>query len=226
MLTELNDIEARALGSLAEKSLTTQEQYPLTFNALLNACNQKTSREPVMALDAEALGKAVTTLVRKGLVERQQAPGDRVPKFRHNIYKLLDSQDPKLIGIITVLLLRGPQTPGEIKGRSERLCRFSGTAEVEAMLADLCAKDPDPVVARLSRQSGQKETRYRHLFSGPAAEAPAEPAASPPAEVPAAAPAPVPGDRLTKLEKRVEALEALVKNLQNSPKDPAGKNNV
>lgn len=231
-------MEARALGSLVEKSLTTREQYPLTFNALLNACNQKTSREPVMALDTEALGGAITTLVQKGLVERQQAPGDRVTKFRHNIYKLLDAQDPKLIGLITVLLLRGPQTPGELKGRSERLCEFAGTAEVEAMLLGLCAKSPDPMVARLPRQAGQKETRYRHLFSGgvlppeaggTAAAAAPRPAASVtathrPAET--AVPSAVPDDRLARLEKRVEALEALVKNLQDGPKEPAGKDNV
>lgn len=222
MLTELNDIEARALGSLVEKSLTTREQYPLTFNSLLLACNQKSSREPVMALDNETLGRAVTTLVQKGLAERQQVPGDRVPKFRHNIYKMLDSQDPKLIGLITVLLLRGPQTPGEIKNRSERLCQFDSTAEVEAILAGLCARTPDPLAARLPRQTGQKETRYMHLFSGgaPAAGQPA--AASQPAEAPAPSPAPAQpaDDRLSRLEKRVEELEALVKTLQGGATKP------
>lgn len=201
MLTELNPIEARVLGSLVEKSLTTREQYPLTFNALLNACNQKTSREPVMTLDVDAMGRAVRTLIEKGLVERLQAPGERVPKFRHYIDKLLNSADPKLTGAITVLLLRGPQTPGEIKGRTDRLCEFASTAEVEGLLQELCARAEDPFVARLPRQAGQKETRYRHLFFG-------------------ALPVPDPGspltpsvsdDRLAQLEKRVEALEAIVK---------------
>jgi len=214
MLIELNDIEARVLGSLAEKSLTTREQYPLTFNALLNACNQKTSREPVMTLDAGTLGKAVTTLIEKGLVERQQTPGDRAPKFRHYIYKLLDATDPKLVGLITVLLLRGPQTPGEIKGRADRLCEFGSAAEVEGVLLELCARSPDPLTARLPRQAGQKETRYRHLFSGGAPAAPAEPAAVVPRPAEPAAAAPSPADRLTRLEKRVEALETLVKNLE------------
>ena len=205
MLTELNPLEARVLGALVEKSLTTREQYPLTFNALLNACNQKTSRDPVMTLDTDAMGKAVQTLIEKGLAERLQAPGERVPKFRHNIHKLVNSDDPKLIGAITVLLLRGPQTPGEIKGRTERLCEFSGTAEAEGLLQELCARAEDPLVARLPRQAGQKETRYRHLFSGAAPEAGSVPAA----------PVPVGPDRLALLEKRVEALEALIKSRED-----------
>ncbi len=217
MLTELNPAEARVLGSLVEKSLTTREQYPLTFNALLNACNQKTSRDPVMSLDTDAMGRAVQTLVEKGLVARVQAPGDRVPKFRHDIGKLLGSDDPKLIGAITVLLLRGPQTPGEIKGRTDRLCEFTGTAEVEGLLQELCARAENPLVLRLPRQPGQKETRYQHLFSGQAAALPAETAA-----VPAAAPAVrVQPERLAQLEKRVEALEALVKTHEERLSRPA-----
>ncbi len=201
MITELDPAEARVLGSLVEKSLTTREQYPLSFNALLNACNQKTSRDPVMNLDTETMGKAVQTLIEKGLIARLQAPGERVPKFRHYIDKLLNSADPKLIGAITVLLLRGPQTPGEIKGRTDRLCEFASTAEVEGLMQELCARAEDPLVVRLPRQPGQKESRYRHLFSG---------------EIPAGVPehgaeAPVQGDRLTELEKRVAALEAFVK---------------
>ncbi|HAF95999.1 MAG: hypothetical protein A2X34_02210 [Elusimicrobia bacterium GWC2_51_8] len=201
MMIELDLVEARVLGSLVEKSLTTREQYPLTFNALLNACNQKTSREPVMNLDAGIMGKAVQSLIEKGLVERQQVPGERVPKFRHYIYRLLDGTDPKLVGAITILLLRGPQTPGEIKGRTERLCEFASTAEVEGLLQQLCARVEAPFVARLPRQAGQKESRYRHLFSGAAPAAPVE------SVVGILAPA----DRLTQLEKRVEVLEALVK---------------
>ncbi|MDO8805046.1 MAG: YceH family protein [Elusimicrobiota bacterium] len=210
MVTELDPVEARVLGSLVEKSLTTREQYPLTFNALLNACNQLTSREPVMSLDTGAMGKAVQTLIEKGLVERLQAPGDRVPKFRHNIDRLLNSADPRLIGAITVLLLRGPQTPGEIKGRTDRLCEFTGTAEVEGLLQDLCARAADPFVARLPRQAGQKEARYQHLFSGAAPAVQAEPAAA----------IPVSPDRLGLLEKRVEALEAYLKVLEERLSKP------
>ena len=212
MLTELDPVEARALGSLVEKSLTTREQYPLTFNSLMNACNQKTSREPVMTLDTETLGRAVQSLVEKGLMERVQAPGDRVPKFRHDIHKLLLSDDPKLIGTITVLLLRGPQTPGEIKGRTDRLCEFTSTAEVEGLLQALSSRAEDPLVARLPRQAGQKEARYYHLFSGPLQ-----------AGTPDAVPTPAQPDRLAVLEKRVEALEAAVKELvERQPKPSQG----
>lgn len=212
IIIELNQVEARALGSLVEKSLTTREQYPLTFNALLNACNQKTSREPVMNLDADTLGKAVQALIEKGLLERVQAPGDRVPKFRHDIGKLLGSDEPKLIGIITVLLLRGPQTPGEIKGRTDRLCEFSSTAEVEGLLQELCARAENPIVARLPRQAGRKEVRYQHLFYG---AAPAT--ASGPEAAGQASP-----ERLTRLEKRMEVLEALVKRLSAPEREDEG----
>jgi uncharacterized protein YceH (UPF0502 family) len=209
MLAELNPVEARVLGSLVEKSLTTREQYPLTFNALLSACNQKTSREPVMTLDTDTMGKAVQALIEKGLVERLQAPGERVPKFRHDIGKLLGSDDARLTGVMTVLLLRGPQTPGEIKGRTDRLCEFTGTAEVEGLLQELCARAESPLVARLPRQAGQKEVRYRHLFSGAVVPAQAAPAS-------ASQPAP---DRLALLEKRVEALETLMKARENMPSE-------
>ena len=216
MLIDLNAIEARVLGSLVEKSLTTREQYPLTFNSLLNACNQKSSREPVMTLDTDAMGKAVQSLVEKGLLERQQIPGERVPKFRHNIGKLLNTDEAKITGVITVLLLRGPQTPGEIKGRTDRLCEFTGTAEVDALLQELAGRSEEPLVARLPRQPGQKEQRYYHLFSG--AAAPVAASAAPAAAMPAA------GDRLHQLEQRVETLEVLVKAITErlpKPEQPA-----
>lgn len=203
MPIQLDEIEARVLGSLAEKALTVREQYPLTFNSLLSACNQKSSRDPVMSLDLDTMGRAVRSLIDKGLAERVQAPGDRVPKFRHRISVLLGTDDPKVAGAFIILLLRGPQTPGEIKGRSERLCQFAGTAEVEGLLQELAAR-PEPMVARLPRQAGQKEPRFAHLFTGVPASAPAV--------VPALAGAAVPGqpDRLEALEARVAALEAAV----------------
>lgn len=206
MITQLDAAEARALGSLVEKSLTTREQYPLTFNSLLLACNQKSSREPVMTLDHDSLGRAVQGLIEKGLAQREQAPGERVPKFRHDAGRLFGSDDPKVIGVMTVLLLRGPQTPGELKTRSERLCEFGGTAEVEALMQQLCAA-AEPFVARLPRQAGQKETRYCHLFAG-------APSADPAPAAPAPTAAAAQPDRLAALERRVEALEALAKELE------------
>ncbi len=212
MLMQLDAAEARALGSLVEKSLTTREQYPLTFNSLMSACNQKSSREPVMQLDAESLGRAVQGLVEKGLAERVQAPGDRVPKFRHDAGRLFATDDPKVIGIMTLLLLRGPQTAGEIKGRADRLCEFASTAEVEGLLQSLAAA-PEPMVGRAPRQPGQKEGRYCHLFSG----VPAAPAAVQP-QAPAAAPQP---DALAALEARVAALETQVRILAEKLQGPA-----
>lgn len=209
MPIELDAAEARALGSLVEKSLTTRENYPLSFNSLLAACNQKSSRDPVMELDADALGRAVQSLINKGLAYRDQAPGERVPKFRHDIGRLLGTDDPKVIAVATLLLLRGPQTAGELKGRSDRLCEFAGTAEAEGLMQELCAR-PEPFVARQPRQPGQKEGRYCHLFFGAQAAAPA---GQPAAPQPAAPAAPGQPDRVAELEKRVAALEELVKGL-------------
>lgn len=200
------------MGSLAEKSITTKEQYPLTFNSLLNACNQKSSRDPIMQLDLEAMGRAVQSLITKGFVERIQAPGERAPKFHHDMGRLLGTDDPKVIGVMTVLLLRGPQTPGELKTRTERLCAFESTAEVEGLMQQLCARAEDPLAARLPRQSGQKEARYGHLFFGAVQPAPAA-AAGFALAAPAPAGAEAQLDRVAALEKRVETLEVLVSQL-------------
>ena len=195
MIIQLSEIEARVLGALVEKSLTTPDQYPLSLNALVNACNQKTSRDPVMTLDEAAVGQGLHALIERSLAGRLHEPGSRVPKFMHHIEMLLSGADAKAVATMCVLLLRGPQTPGEIKTRTDRLCEFSSTAEVDSLLQDLAARS-DPWVAKLPRQPGQKEVRYRHLFSG-AAE-PASPEAT------------IPDDRLTQLEKRVAALERIL----------------
>lgn len=204
MPIQLNDVEARILGSLVEKSLATPENYPLSLNALINACNQKTSREPVTALDEAAVGRGLHALLEKGLAERRFEPGSRVPKFLHHVEALLPLADVKQVATLCVLLLRGPQTAGEIKARTDRLCKLESTAEAEALLQDLAARADGPFAVKLPKQPGQKEARYQHLFSG----APA-PAASP------ADSAPAPADRLALLEKRIETLEAAVKLLQD-----------
>jgi hypothetical protein len=218
MMIELNEVQARVLGALVEKSLTTPDQYPLSLNSLILACNQKTSREPVMSLDEATVGQALHFLLEKSLAGRIHEPGSRVPKFMHHIEMLLTGADQKTAATICVLLLRGAQTPGEIKTRTDRLCEFASTAEVESLLQDLTLR-AEPWVLKLPRQPGQKEVRYRQLFSGVP-----EPAAVSVSPVPAAAAvhAPAAIDRLSQLEKRVEALEALVKNLATgdaSPKD-------
>lgn len=203
MIVELSEAQARVLGALVEKSLTTPDQYPLSLNSLILACNQKTSREPVMNLDEATVGATLHFLLEKSLAGRLHEPGSRVPKFMHHIEMLLTGADNKTIAVICVLLLRGPQTAGELKTRTDRLCEFASAAEVESLLQDL-AQRSEPWVVKPPRQPGQKEVRYRHLFC----------AAPAPGQSPIlAAPPPAPVDRLAQLEKRVEALEALVKSL-------------
>lgn len=207
MMIELNEIEARVLGALVEKSLTTPESYPLSLNSLVLACNQKTSRDPVMSLEEPAVAQALHALIERSLAGRIHEPGSRVPKFMHHAEILLDGADAKTIATICVLLLRGPQTAGEIKTRTDRLCEFVSAAEVESLLQDLSLRT-EPWVVKLPRQAGQKESRYRQLFSAlspeaavrlaPAVVSPAPPAAS---------------DRVAELEKRVLALEDAVKRL-------------
>jgi len=210
MIVELSDVQARVLGSLVEKSLTTPDQYPLSMNSLVLACNQKTSREPVMNLDEAAVGAALHFLLEKSLAGRLHEAGSRVPKFMHHIEMLLSGADEKIIAVICVLLLRGPQTAGELKTRTDRMSQFTGSAEVESLLQDLSNR-PEPWVAKLPRSAGQKETRYRHLFS--AAPEPGAPAAGVAPARAAVAPVPSADDRLAQLEKRVEALETLVRSL-------------
>ena len=216
-MTELDEIEARVLGSLVEKSLTTPELYPLTLNALVNACNQKSSREPVMTLDHQTVEAAANRVIAKGFAARRHEAGERAPKFAHRVDALLGSEDPKVIGALCVLLLRGPQTIGEIKTRTERLCSFSGVAEVESLLQELTTRPGGPIVSKLPRQAGQKEARWKELFTTSTGAAPAEftPLSAPAA--PAAAAPPASTDRLAELEKRVAALEAAVERLSARP---------
>ncbi|MDD5627491.1 MAG: YceH family protein [Elusimicrobia bacterium] len=210
MTERLSPVEARVLGSLVEKSLTTPELYPLTLNSLVAACNQKTSRDPVMSLGHSEVEKVLSGLVERKFAGRIHERGARAAKYSHRIDALLASEDPKAVAAVTVLLLRGAQTPGEIKTRGERLHRFESTAEVEALMAELAGRLDGPVVARLPRQPGQKESRYRELFTE---EAPA--VTEVPQPRPQAAPAPEPGpDRVALLEERVSALESALRELQ------------
>ncbi|MEK6544392.1 MAG: YceH family protein [Elusimicrobiota bacterium] len=210
---KLNAIELRILGSLVEKSFTTPELYPLTMNSLINACNQKSSRDPVMDLDADTAARGVHTLIEKGLIEREYSVGNRVPKFKHHIEKLIGSEDIKMTAVACVLILRGPQTPGEIKTRIDRMCTFASSAEVDGFLQDLSARGEQAWVMRSPRQSGQKEVRYQHLFAD---DAPV--AAVAPVVIPANDHAPT--DRVALLEKRVAALEAEVRSLKAQASRP------
>ena len=165
MLDTLTDVEARVLGSLVEKQLTTPEYYPLTLNALTAACNQKSNRDPVMSLDETAILAAIDSLRDKNLVYLYYGSSSRVVKYKHMLASVYELDDPG-VAIIAVLLLRGPQTLGELRERTGRLFEFAGLGEVQESLDGLMRRD-DPLVTQLERQPGQKESRYAHLLCGP-----------------------------------------------------------
>jgi uncharacterized protein YceH (UPF0502 family) len=228
MNISLDPVEARVIGSLMEKSVVTPDQYPLSLNALVNACNQKSSRDPVMTLSEREVTAALERLVDRYLVREKSDFGSRVTKYH---YRLCNDEigefrfSPAERAIVCLLLLRGPQTPGELRSRAGRLFEFADTGGVEAALDALAEYPQGPFVASLPREPGRRETRYAELFSPQApvgarapvgAQAPAAVAGSPPAAVGnPSAPAPVPGaaDRLDRLEDRVAALEAALEAL-------------
>jgi uncharacterized protein len=163
MSLELSTVEGRILGALVEKEITTPEYYPLSLNALLNACNQKSNRDPVMTLDEEAVRKALRSLTDQSLV--RSASGDsRVAKFEHRLNELYNFHRHE-IAVLCVLLLRGPQTPGELRTRAERMYPFEDLEAVHSALNLLMRREP-PLVKVLPRQPGTKESRFMHLLSG------------------------------------------------------------
>jgi len=168
-MSTIDQTEARILGSLVEKQLTTPEYYPLTLNALTAACNQKSNRDPVMALGESDILAAIDSLRDKNLVYLYYGSTSRTVKYKHMMQQVYELEAPSL-AVVTLLLLRGPQTAGELRGRSDRLHEFSSIAEVQQALDELAAR-PEPVVIKLARQPGQKEPRYAHLLSGPVDEA-------------------------------------------------------
>lgn len=160
----LTPAEARVLGALVEKEITTPEYYPLSLNALVNACNQRSNREPVMDLDEEAVRQALHGLEDDRIAGRARSADGRVAKYEHWLGEAFNFSRAET-ALVCVLLLRGPQTPGELRGRTERLHKFEEIADVLACLQKLMERDP-PLVAVLPRQPGTKEARYAHLLSG------------------------------------------------------------
>ena len=212
MNIELLPNEARVIGCLIEKEITTPDQYPLSLNALTNACNQKTNREPVLELAEAVVQQTVDSLMKKHLVsDRSAGYGGRVTKYKHRFcnteFGSLKFSKQEL-GIICVLLLRGPQTPGELRSRTNRLCEFADADEVEATLKALMAREDGPFIARLPRAAGARESRYAHLFSGRF-----ESAEEPPAEETAAG-APSLSERVSVLEAQVLELRAQIDALK------------
>lgn len=164
MLDPLTEVEARVVGSLVEKQLTTPEYYPLTLHALMAACNQKSNRDPVMSLGETEILSAIDSLRDKNLVYLFYGSGSRTVKYKHMLQSVYDL-DEAGVAIVAVLLLRGPQTIGELRERTGRLYEFSGLGEVQEALDALMRRD-EPIITKLERQPGQKEARYAHLLTG------------------------------------------------------------
>lgn len=169
MNIELSPLEARVIGCLIEKEVTTPDYYPLTLNSLTAACNQKSNREPVMALSDSEVRDAVDSLIARRLVSDESGFNSRANKFQHRFcntefgdLKLTDQEK----GLVCCLLLRGAQTPGELRSRTNRLAEFADVKEVEALLDSMASREEGPLVVKLPREPGKRESRYQHLFSG------------------------------------------------------------
>lgn len=212
MVTEpikLSAAEARVLGALVEKEVTTPEYYPLTLNALINACNQRSNREPVMAIDEDDARQALHGLENKGLAGRARSADGRVTKYEHWLGEAFNFSRAET-ALMCVLLLRGPQTPGELRGRTERLHEFAEISDVLAGLQKLMEREP-ALVAVLPRQPGTKEARYAHLLSGPveSIQMPTASQAAPQLET-----TPEQNDRIAQLESTVADLRREVDELK------------
>ncbi len=201
----LDAVEVRVLGCLLEKQQLTPESYPLTVNALVAACNQRSSREPVMDLSEAEVTAALDRLAEHVLVWR--SAGARSDRWAHNLDRRL-GLDPPAKAVLTLLFLRGPQTPGELRARAERMHAFAAPSGVEDVLRRLAAGE-EPAVVELPRQPGRKETRWAHLASG----APEAPTAGAPAPAEAAPRRDELGERIERLEARVEALASALEAL-------------
>ncbi|HTR24644.1 MAG TPA: YceH family protein [Terriglobales bacterium] len=160
----LTESEARVLGALIEKDITTPEYYPLSLNALVNACNQKSNRDPVMQLDENAVREALSSLQEQKLAGPASGADSRVTKYEHRTQEVFNFTRAE-VAVLCVLLLRGPQTPGELRGRTERMHQFETLDDVQSALQKLMHRDP-PLAKMLPRQPGTKESRYAHLLSG------------------------------------------------------------
>ena len=241
MNIRLDALEARVLGCLVEKEITTPDHYPLSLNALVNACNQKSNRDPVLELDEATVQAMLDGLGRRHLVLERGGFGSRVLKYRHRLCNGDHNPlqfTPRELAVVCELLLRGPQAPGELKARVQRMAAFADAGEVEVTLAALAARPDGPFVVRLPRQSGARDARWAQLFTGEPAAAPGVPdapardaapvgasgsrpeAAAPgPAGVAATSPATVAAlaARIAALEAGLDALRAELAALRAAP---------
>jgi uncharacterized protein len=208
---ELTALEARVIGCLIEKQITTPDQYPLSLNALVSACNQKSNRDPVLDLDERAVQQVVDDLVRKHTIIERAGYGSRVPKYQHVFCNTEFGSlrfTPLETAIICELLVRGPQTPGELRTRASRMSEVSDVSQVEAALQELMTRPDGPFVIRLAREAGRRDSRYAQLFCGAVADSTTEP------EPAARVRSDDKDDRLTRLEKLVDQLANEVSSLR------------
>jgi uncharacterized protein len=211
MKIELSPLEARVIGCLIEKQITTPDQYPLSLNALVLACNQKSNRHPAMDLDEATVQNTLDQLARRHLVIEKSGFGSRVPKYQHRFCNTEFGTlklTPQELAIVCELLVRGPQTPGELRARASRMAPFSDVAQVEASLEGLSTREDGPFVVRLPREPGRRDSRYAHLFSGPVAVPP------PQAESPAGVASGAAEDTGARLEDRLDRLEEQLRQLR------------
>lgn len=233
MNLQFSPLEARVLGCLIEKAITTPDQYPLSLNSLVAACNQKSNRDPLMSLSETEVQATLDGLQRRHLVVEKSGFGSRVPKYQHRFCNTEFGTlkfDPQELAVVCELLLRGPQTPGELRGRAARMAPFADAAETEAVLERLAARADGPWVERLAREPGRREARYADTMvardgaaAGGAAEQvapgddPGHPGAARATPASARAPDADGGDvqpYLTALERRLEELEARISQLE------------
>lgn len=200
LIPQLSNTEVRVLGSLIEKDITTPDYYPLSLNALVNACNQKNNRDPVMTLDEDAVRQALSSLQEKRLAGPAGGADSRVTKYEHRLQEVFNF-DRREIAVICVLLLRGPQTPGELRSRGERMYRFETLEDVQSTLQRLIDRG---LVRVLPRQPGTKESRYMHLLAGDAM-----------LDAPASVTAPATAEHRDHHETRIAALESEVSSLRS-----------
>jgi uncharacterized protein YceH (UPF0502 family) len=213
MNIELLPIEARVIGCLIEKQITTPDQYPLSLNALVNACNQKSNRDPVMSTDEAMIQTTLDQLMRKHLVIEKSGFGSRVPKYQHRFCNTEFGPlkfTPQELAIVCELLIRGPQTSGELRTRAARMAPFSEAGQVETALESLSSRADGPFVVRLPREPGRRDSRYAHLFAG-AVTIPA--LMEDPVTGPSTASAPAPS-RLERLEEEVRQLKEELKDIK------------
>jgi len=211
-MTPLDEIEVRVLGALLEKEITTPDYYPLSLNALINGCNQKSNRDPVMTLDESAVRQALDSLNERNLAGQVTSADSRVPKYAHRLQEIFNF-DRRETAVLCVLLLRGPQTPGELRGRAERMYRFDDLGMVESALHRLMEREP-PLVRKLARRPGTKESRYAHLLAGDVEEA------SAPEEIhPVGASAIQNEERITRLETEVQNLRKEIASVRQQLED-------